>query len=144
MSTSGQSLVSAPPPFPVDGMWSVLRPIMAVAQAPLTTIAERLFDALLPYSGGSSLVIFTEDCTGRPQKKAGDEGIISRVSIPELQSLRASLADDHPWYGDAEIAAQHRPVLAMKHAPSNALLVIADPYAPKDEGAADPSLELIQ
>jgi DNA-binding CsgD family transcriptional regulator len=125
-------------------MWSVLRPIMAVAQAPLTTIAERLFDALLPYSGGSSLVIFTEDCTGRPQKKAGEEGIISRVSIHELQSLRASLADDHPWYGDAEIAAQPRPVLAMKHAPSNALLVITDPCRSKDEGAADPSLELIQ
>lgn len=125
-------------------MWSVLRPIMAVAQAPLTTIAERLFDALLPYSAGSSLVIFTEDCTGRPQKTAGDEGIISRVSIPELQSLRASLADEHPWYGDAEIAAQHRPVLAMKHAPSNALLVITDPYTSKDGGAAEPSLELIQ
>lgn len=124
-------------------MWPVLRPVMAVAQAPLNTIAERLFEALLPYSGGSSLVIFTEDCTGRPQKKAGEEGIISRVSIPELQSLRASLTDDQPWYGDAEIAVRHRPVLAMKHAPSNALLVITDPCR-LERVAADPSLELIQ
>jgi DNA-binding CsgD family transcriptional regulator len=115
---------------------------MAVAQAPLTTIAERLRDALLPYSGGSSVIIFTEDCTGRPQKKAGEERIISRVSISELQTLRASLADDHPWYGNAEIAAQHRPVLAMKHVPSNALLVVTDPDSSRGEGAADP-LELI-
>jgi DNA-binding CsgD family transcriptional regulator len=106
-----------------------LEAVAALADAPLTHIAELLRDTLLPYLGSSALVIFTEDCTGRPQKKAGQERIISRVSIAELEKLRASLPDDGPWFGEAEIAAERRPVLAMKYAPSHALLVITDPDA---------------
>jgi DNA-binding CsgD family transcriptional regulator len=105
----------------------LLEAVAALADAPLTHIAELLRDALLPYLGSSALVIFTEDCTGRPQKKAGQERIISRVSIAELEKLRASLPDDGPWFGEAGIAAEGRPVLAMKYAPSHALLVITDP-----------------
>jgi DNA-binding CsgD family transcriptional regulator len=104
-----------------------LEAVAALADAPLTHIAELLRDTLLPYLGSSALVIFTEDCTGRPQKKAGQERIISRVSIAELEKLRASLPDDGPWFGEAGIAAERRPVLAMKYAPSHALLVITNP-----------------
>ncbi|WP_066285079.1 helix-turn-helix transcriptional regulator [Arthrobacter sp. B6] len=144
MSTPGQSLGRAPAPFLPDDAWALLHSISAVAQAPLTTIAERLREAVLPYSAGSALVIFTEDCTGRPQKKAGDEGIISRVSIAELQGLRASLTDGHPWLGEAEIAAEQRPVLAIRHVHSNALLVVTDPYLFNGGAAPDPALELVQ
>jgi DNA-binding CsgD family transcriptional regulator len=83
--------------------------------------------------GSSALVIFTEDCTGRPQKKAGEEEIISRVSIAELDTLRADLSDETPWFGEAELAGRPRPVLALKHAPSQALLVLTDPH-PADPG----------
>jgi DNA-binding CsgD family transcriptional regulator len=115
-------------PLP-DLPWPLLQSVAALADAPLSQIAERLREATLPYMGASALVIFTEDCTGRPQKKAGDEDIISRVSITELDTLRATLKDEGPWFGEAEVAGQTRPVLALKHASSNALLVLTDPPA---------------
>ena len=111
-----------------DLPWPLLQAVEALADAPLTQIAERLRDATLPYLGSSALVIFTEDCTGRPQKKAGREEIISRVSIAELDDLRAVLSDETPWFGEAELAGRPRPVLALKHAPSQALLVLTDPH----------------
>ncbi|MCY0906734.1 response regulator transcription factor family protein [Arthrobacter sp. H14-L1] len=113
--------------------WPLLQTVAALADAPLTQIAERLRDATLPHLGSSALVIFTEDCTGRPQKKAGEEEIISRVSIAELDTLRAALPDQTPWFGETELAGRPRPVLALKHSPSNALLVLTDPH-PADPG----------
>jgi DNA-binding CsgD family transcriptional regulator len=112
--------------------WPLLDSIAAVTDAPLTSIAEVLRDALAPYLGSSALVIFTEDCTGRPQKKAGRDAIISRVSIDELDTLRAALEGEDPWLGEAMIAAQERPVLAMKYVASGALLVVTEPV---DAGA---------
>jgi DNA-binding CsgD family transcriptional regulator len=122
----------------------LLEAVAALADAPLIHIAELLRDALLPYLGSSALVIFTEDCTGRPQKKAGQERIISRVSIAELEKLRASLPDDGPWFGEAEIAAERRPVLAMKYAPSHALLVITDPDPTKADSGQHSPVELVK
>src|SRR6478752_8540619 len=82
-----------------DLPWPLLHSVAAVAEAPLLQIAERLRDALLPYLGSSALVIFTEDCTGRPQKKAGAEEIISRVSIAELDQLRTRVTEGEVWHG---------------------------------------------
>jgi DNA-binding CsgD family transcriptional regulator len=110
-----------------DLQWPLLHAVAALAGTPLTHIAERLRDALRPYLESSALVIFTEDCTGRPQKKAGDEGIISRVSISELDQLRASVPEEAHWVGQAQIGGQPREVLALKYVPSQALLVITDP-----------------
>ncbi|UZX03264.1 LuxR family transcriptional regulator [Arthrobacter sp. CDRTa11] len=143
MNTAGKPLGTAPVPDLPDATWALLNAVSAVAQAPLTSIAERQREALLPLVGGTALVIFTEDCTGRPQKKAGEEGIISRVSIAELQGLRESLADGSPWLGEAGIAAEPRQVLAVRHMASNALLVITDPCLDMD-AAADPALKLVQ
>ncbi|NYE95443.1 DNA-binding CsgD family transcriptional regulator [Psychromicrobium silvestre] len=119
--------------------WPLLRAVEALADAPLSQIAERLRDATFPYVRSSALVIFTEDCTGRPQKKAGDEEIIARVSIAELDALRATLSEEEPWFGEAEIAGPLRPVLALKHAPSQALLVLTDPqpFGQEDEAGLD-------
>ncbi|MUL46516.1 LuxR family transcriptional regulator [Mycobacterium sp. CBMA293] len=110
-----------------DLPWPLLDAVASIAGAPLAQIAERLRTAALPYIRCTALVIFTEDCTGRPQKKAGAETIISRVSIAELDDIRATLSDETPWEGDAELAGRPRPVLALKHAASGALLVLADP-----------------
>ena len=120
----------------------LLEAIAALSTAPLATIAQRLREATLPYLGSSALVIFTEDCTGRPQKKAGDESIISRVSIAELDHIRASLSaargqsagdagSDGHWQGEAVLGGEAHPVLAMS-SPSNALLVLADPLPVQD------------
>ncbi|HKU10571.1 MAG TPA: LuxR family transcriptional regulator, partial [Sinomonas sp.] len=100
-----------------------------LTDAPLTQIAERLREATLPYMGCSALMIFTEDCTGRPQKTAGAKEVITRVSIAELDAVRATLSDEKPWFGKAEVAGEPRSVLALKHTPSRALLVLTDPHA---------------
>ena len=101
-------------------------------------IAEELRAATLPFFTSASLVIFTEDCTGRPQKKAGAEEIVSRVSIPELERLRASVDGEGPWRGPAIIGGQQREVLAFRYAPSNALLVLTDPAPTADRCEAQP------
>ena len=117
---------------------ALLQAIAALSTAPLAIIAQRLREAILPYLGSAALVIFTEDCTGRPQKKAGDEAIISRVSIAELDHIRTLLAgashkgDD--WRGEAMLGGESRPVLALS-SPSKALLVLAEPQPLPD--AAD-------
>jgi DNA-binding CsgD family transcriptional regulator len=121
-------------PLP-DLPWPLLQSVAALADAPLYQIAERLREATLPYMASSALVIFTEDCTGRPQKKAGDEDIISKVSITELDALRAVVTDEGPWFGEAELAGQTRPAFALKHALSNALLVLTDPPSEADRTA---------
>lgn len=111
--------------------WTLLEAVAALANAPLTSIAERLREATLPYVGSSALLIFTEDCTGRPQKKAGAEGIISRVSIPELDQLRALVTDGQAWQGEATIAGGKRPVLALT-SETNALLTLTEPALPEE------------
>ncbi|RAX48598.1 LuxR family transcriptional regulator [Arthrobacter sp. AQ5-05] len=118
---------------PPDLPWPLLQNVAALADAPLSEIAGRLRDAALPYCASSALVIFTEDCTGRPQKKAGDVEIVSRVSIAELDALRSVLPDETPWFGEAELAGRPRPVLALNTSPGGALLVLTDPR-PSDSG----------
>ncbi|RJT75107.1 LuxR family transcriptional regulator [Arthrobacter cheniae] len=80
------------------------------------------------YVTTSALVIFTEECTGRPRKQAGAEDIISRVSIAELDALRTAITDGKAFVGEAELAGRPRPVLALIHTSSGALLVLTDPY----------------
>ncbi|WP_235013076.1 helix-turn-helix transcriptional regulator [Arthrobacter sp. SLBN-100] len=120
---------------------ALLEAVAALAAAPLPDIAQRLRGAISPYWESSALVIFTEDCTGRPQKKAGDEAIISRVSIAELDAIRASFiaeGDGGTWRGEARFGGRPRPILAVS-SPSNALLVLSDPEPVPGSGAgADP------
>jgi DNA-binding CsgD family transcriptional regulator len=116
--------------------WPLLQSVAALADAPLLQIAERLREAAYPYLQSSALVIFTEDCTGRPQKTAGEEEIISKVSIAELEALRATLSDEVPWSGEAVLAASPRPVVALKHASSQALLVLTDPNPTDPESSS--------
>lgn len=126
---------------------ALLEGIAALSTAPLATIAQRLREATLPYVGSAALVIFTEDCTGRPQKKAGDESIISRVSIAELDHLRASMADENrdgdSWRGDATLGGDVRPVLALS-SPSNALLVLADPEPRPDPAGREEAERMLR
>ena len=116
----------------VEKVWPLLDSISVLVESPLTQIAERLSDAVTPYVHHSSLIIFTEDCTGRPQKKAGDEAIISRVSIAELDSLRSEWSGDSALTGEAMVGSRLRKILALKYAPSNALLVLTDPSLTKN------------
>lgn len=136
----------------------LLQAIAAVSSATLATIAAQLREATLPYVGSSALIIFTEDCTGRPQKKAGDEAIISRVSVAELDHLRSLVTGDgsagdgagvavngggSPWLGEAVLGGEKRPVLALS-SPSNALLVLADPRPLPDPADRRPAERLLR
>ncbi len=76
--------------------WPLLRSVARIADAPLFRIAALLREAVQPLAGGNALVIFTEECTGRLQKRAGDEDVIAKLSIDELQQLRASLTGTRP------------------------------------------------
>lgn len=129
---------------------ALLQAVAALSTAPLAGIAHRLRESTLPYLGSSALVIFTEDCTGRPQKKAGDESIISRVSIAELDHIRASLSDAKDpsdasdlWRGEAVLGGVERPVLALS-SPSNALLVLADPLPLPDPAAREAAERMLR
>ncbi|UXM92167.1 response regulator transcription factor family protein [Paenarthrobacter sp. JL.01a] len=115
--------------------WQLLDAIAGLSQAPLSRIADSLRTALSPYASTSALVIFTEDCTGRPQKKAGDEEIVSRVSIPEMDDVRAVMDGKGPWRTRSVIAGQERDILALTYPPSNALLVLTDPQPTLDDEA---------
>ena len=122
------TITAAPSALLSTGLpWQLLDHITAVVQAPLLGIAGSLRAAVQPFMANSALVIFTEDCTGRPQKKAGDEAIIGRVTIAELERLRAGVPDGKAWTGRAEIGGMERDVLALKYQPSGALLVLTDP-----------------
>lgn len=112
-----------------DDNWQLLDAVSDLAGAPLSRIAECLHNATVRFYRTSALVIFTEDCTGRPQKKWGDEDVVSRISISELDRLRAALPDEEPLRTTALIAGREREVLAMTYRPSNALLVFTEPAA---------------
>lgn len=105
---------------------ALLESAATLAEAPLLRIAEALRRALAPYVRCSALVIFTEDCTGRPQKKAGAEHIISQATLEELDAIRSSLPDLAPRRSEELIAGERRTVLAARSA-TNALLVLTDP-----------------
>jgi DNA-binding CsgD family transcriptional regulator len=83
---------------------------------------------LMPRVPHGALVIFTEDCTGRPQKKAGDPAVIDRVTIAELDDIRASMnADGSPlWNESRMIGGLERPIAAWPSA-TGALLMLTDP-----------------
>ncbi|MEV6655052.1 LuxR family transcriptional regulator [Streptomyces sp. NPDC051219] len=102
-----------------------------VLEAPLWEIAERFSGALDVYIPHSALVIFTKECTGRPQKKAGDESIISRVTIGELEQLRARLPLTGVWRGSHRLGGAERPVIAWM-ATTGALLALTDPQLDED------------
>ena len=121
---------------------TLLDDVAALVNAPLMDIAERLREAVLPYVGNSALIIFTEDCTGRPQKKAGAEEIISRVSVPELDQLRSQLPDREPWQGTATIAGAEHPVLALT-SETKALVTLTAPQLPADPAERAESLRML-
>lgn len=97
----------------------------------LLGIAPAFRSMLMPAVPHGALVIFTEDCTGRPQKKAGDPAVIDRVTIAELDDIRASMnADGSPMWNETRvIGGIERPVSAWLAA-TGALLVLTDPVLP--------------
>jgi DNA-binding CsgD family transcriptional regulator len=95
---------------------------------------------LMPAVPHGALVLFTEECTGRPQKMAGDPAVTDRVTIAELDDIRASMSVDCSplWNEIRMIGGLDRPISAWLAA-TGALLVLTDPALP-DSPLADPAL----
>jgi DNA-binding CsgD family transcriptional regulator len=121
---------------------ALLDRVHAVLDGSLLDIAGAFSAMLQPMVGHSALVIFTEDCTGRPQKKAGAEQIIDHVSIAELDAIRSSLEVSGQLSGaERMIAGSLRPVTAWV-APTGALLVLTDPK-PADAALEEAAYSLV-
>jgi DNA-binding CsgD family transcriptional regulator len=120
----------------------LLDALQAVVASSLLDIAGGFSELLQPLIGHTALVIFTEDCTGRPQKKAGDPAITDEVTLVELDAVRRSLSTDaaDPWGLRAVIGGTDRPITAWL-ATTGALLVLTDPEL-TPAGGADPESTL--
>jgi DNA-binding CsgD family transcriptional regulator/signal transduction histidine kinase len=115
--------------------WAMTRPsrthpddllvdVRGVVSQSLLGIAGALTALVSPLLAHRALVIFTDDCTGRPQKKAGPAELVDRVTIAELDVIRAE-AGGAALVRMATIAgAPHR--VAVWTAETAAILVLVD------------------
>jgi len=98
--------------------------VHAVMSQSLLGVAAALSSMIQSTIAHSTLVIFTEDCTGRPQKKAGLAEITDRVTITELDDIRSTM-DGAALVREATIGgSQHK--IAVWRADTNAIVVIVD------------------
>ena len=102
-----------------DHAIGLLGDIHDVVSSSLLEIAGAFSAMLRPLVGHSALIIFTEDCTGRPQKKAGDASIIDRVTIAELDVVRESMLEriEPVWgnHGNDRAKRAARGIMACIH-----------------------------
>ncbi|MFC9941451.1 helix-turn-helix transcriptional regulator [Streptomyces pratensis] len=99
-----------------------------VATAPLHAVAIRLHEAIGEVLSHRALAVFTEACTGRPQKKAGDPALTERITIGELDTVRR-LLDQGVRPESAVIAGTEHPVHAYG-SPTGAIMVLCEPAEP--------------
>ncbi|WP_285041149.1 LuxR C-terminal-related transcriptional regulator [Plantibacter sp. LMC-P-059a] len=133
--------------YPIE----LLQGMAAVASSSLLRIAGAFRAVLEPVVQHSALVIFTEDCTGRPRKKAGDPSIVEGVTIAELDAVRQRTprrqdVSAHAAPADrpttAVIAGAERPIAAWL-ADTGALLVLTDPRGPIDDALIGALWEIV-
>ncbi|CAM3002408.1 response regulator transcription factor family protein [Prescottella defluvii] len=106
------------------GTENLLEGLREVLVGRLSDIGRR-FSALLADSvPHTALVIFTRECTGRPRKVAGDLEIVDRVTVAELDSLRADLEHGQILRGRAVIAGTSRDVYAILDRTDTLLVIV--------------------
>ncbi|MGB4777752.1 helix-turn-helix transcriptional regulator [Microbacterium sp.] len=87
--------------------------VLALVSAPLLEVADRLSEATRAFVPHHALIVFTEDCTGRPQKKSGDPQIVERVTLVEMENVRRRL-ESGETVDSADIAGIRRDVVAWR------------------------------
>ncbi|MBF4567933.1 LuxR family transcriptional regulator [Plantibacter sp. VKM Ac-2880] len=129
----------------------LLQGMAVVASSSLLRIAGAFRAVLEPVVQHSALVIFTEDCTGRPRKKAGDPSIVEGITIAELDAVRqrtprrrdvSTQAAPTARPTSAVIAGAERPIAAWL-ADTGALLVLTDPRGPIDDALIGALWEIV-
>ncbi|MDA2814684.1 LuxR C-terminal-related transcriptional regulator [Nocardiopsis sp. RSe5-2] len=91
-----------------------LQALREVVAGPLADIARRFSRLLSDRWPHRALVIYTLECTGRPRKVAGERDIVERVTIAELEALKASVALGEHMVGHARLAGAQRWVWAVR------------------------------
>ncbi|WP_240437659.1 hypothetical protein [Sciscionella marina] len=86
----------------------VLPALREVIEGPRHEIAARLSRLLANRWPHTALVIFTRECTGRPRKLAGDTTTINKVTLAELEELKAMVEPGVPRTATATIAGAQR------------------------------------
>jgi len=131
MSGSTATPAVAPATAPAElhvALANPLRQLHTVLSSSLLGIAPAFSAMLADTVQHGALVIFTEDCTGRPQKKAGDPAIIDAVSIAELDVVRdAQPSDGLPLWLERRTVGGAERTVAVWTASTGALLVLTDP-----------------
>ncbi|WP_020419805.1 LuxR C-terminal-related transcriptional regulator [Amycolatopsis sp. ATCC 39116] len=94
-----------------------------VVDGPLHEIARRLSRFLGERWPHTALVVFTRECTGRPRKVAGATEMINKVTIGELEELKAAVEPGRPVSTTASIAGAERTVWVVLD-PTGTLLVL--------------------
>ncbi|GAA3705604.1 response regulator transcription factor [Zhihengliuella alba] len=116
------------------------RAVARIVEAPLREIAAALSDAVAPALPHRALVILTEDCTGRPQKKAGDPAITERVTVLEMDAIRRRLRDGEDVV-TATLAGGEQRVHAWEAA-TGAVLALCDP-GPAEEPSVRETVQAV-
>ena len=109
--------------------------VRGVLEQSLLGIAGALSTLLAPLVGHAALVIFTEDCTGRPQKKAGEARIVDHVTIAELDVIRAEAAAN-PARLTAAIGGAPHPVAVWTADTADILVLVGVDPAPIADATA--------
>ncbi|MGW4526446.1 response regulator transcription factor [Amycolatopsis sp. NPDC004378] len=100
-----------------------LTALREVVDGPLRDIAGRFSRLLADDWPHRALVIFTLECTGRPRKVTGDRAITDKVTIAELEAVKALLEPGRQRAATATLGGAARPVWAVLD-PAGTLLVL--------------------
>ncbi|WP_211260606.1 helix-turn-helix transcriptional regulator [Amycolatopsis jejuensis] len=95
-----------------------------VIDGPLLEIAVRFSRVLADRWPHTALVIFTRECTGRPRKVAGPAAVVDRITIAELEALKASLTPGGTQRTTAAIGGASRPVWTVLDRTGTLLVLI--------------------
>ncbi len=109
--------------MPADSAAADLPGLRDVVDGPLHDIAGRFSRYLAETWPHRALVIFTRECTGRPRKVAGDPETTGKITIPELEALKAAVLPGSATRTTAQLGGAARPVWSV-HDPVGTLLVL--------------------
>lgn len=106
-----------------------LTDLREVVEGPLREIAARFSKFLAERWPHQALVIFTLECTGRPRKVAGATAITEKITIAELEQLKATVPPDSQTTTHAELGGADRTVWAALDAGGTLLALV--PRSPR-------------
>ncbi|WP_329059195.1 helix-turn-helix transcriptional regulator [Amycolatopsis sp. NBC_01480] len=107
-----------------------LRALRDVVDGPLHEIAGRFSRFLADLWPHRALVVFTRECTGRPRKVAGEAATTGKITIAELEELKAAVRPGPAVSTTARLGGAVRTVWSA-HDPGGTLLVLLPRPAPK-------------